>query len=122
MKLLALILAYILSHLVTGPHRFRQFDWYESWIKWFTSRTNWPITELSVIAIIAAPVLLVSIVLFSLFDSVIWNLLVSIVILGYCIGPESLEEDVESGEIKTKLGIRKNAKVAVLIKKMTQYM
>jgi membrane protein required for beta-lactamase induction len=120
MKLLALILAYILSHLVAKPHRFRQFDWYESWSKWFRSRTNWSTAEFSVIVIVATPVLLVSVILLSLFDSVIWNLLVSIVILSYCIGPESLEEDVDSGEIKKKLGIRKNAKVAVLIKRMTQ--
>jgi AmpE protein len=120
MKLLALILAYVLSHLVSKPHRFRQFDWFKSWSKWFVKNTNWSIAEFSVITIIAVPVLLVSVVLLSLFDSVIGNLLVSIVILSYCIGPESLEEDVDSGEIKTKLGIRKNAKAAVLIKKMTQ--
>jgi membrane protein required for beta-lactamase induction len=120
MKLLALILAYVLSHLVSEPHRFRQFDWYESWSKWFMSRTNWSTAEFSVIAIIAVPVLLVNLVLLNMFDSVFWNLLVSIVILSYCIGPESLEEDVDSGEIKTKLGLRKNAKVSVLIKKMTQ--
>ena len=120
MKLLALILAYILSHLVSKPYRFRQFGWYKSWTNWFSRHTNWSSAELSTIVIVAVPVLIISTLLLNLFDSDLGALLVSIVILSYCIGPESLQEDVDSGDIKAKLGVRKNAKVAVLIKKMTK--
>lgn len=120
MKLLALVLAYIISHLIGQPHRFRRFDWYKSWISWFNRNTNWSVSELTVVAIIAVPVILISTILLNVFDSDFWGLLVSIVVLSYCIGPESLEEDVDSGSIRSKLGIRKNANVAVLIKKMTQ--
>jgi AmpE protein len=120
MKLLALILAYIISHSISQPHRFRRFDWYKSWVDWFTSRVQWSVSELTIIAIIAVPVILINFIFVSLVDSELGRLLVSIVILSYCIGPKSLEEDVDSGNIRSKLNVRKNAKVAVLIKKMTQ--
>lgn len=120
MKLLALILAYLVSHLVNKPQRFRQFGWFQIWAKWFASQINWAMHELSVIATIAFPVVLISSILLGLFDSTIGSLLVSILVLSYCIGPESLEEDVASGEIRSRMGARKNAKISLLIKKMTQ--
>jgi len=120
MKLLALILAYIISHLITKPQRFRQFGWFQSWSKWFFSKFNWSVSELSLVVVIAAPVIVISTLLMAIFDSTMGNLLIAIIVLSYCIGPESLEEDVEDGDIRRKVGIRKNAKVSILIKKMTQ--
>lgn len=120
MKLLALILAYLVSHLVNKPQRYRQFGWFHSWEKWLTSKVNWAMHELLVIVIIAIPVFLISVVLLGLTDSSIGSLLVSILVLSYCIGPESLQEDVASGDIRSRMGVRKNAKISLLIKKMTQ--
>lgn len=120
MKLLALILAYLISHLITKPQRFRQFAWFETWSKWFFSVVNWSVSELSVIAVVGIPVVAISSILLGVFDSTMGNLLVAILVLGYCIGPESLEEEVASGDIRSKLGIRKNSKISLLIKKMTQ--
>ncbi len=120
MKLLALILAYLISHLMAKPQRFRQFAWFQSWSKWFSSVANWSVFELSVVAMVGIPVAVISGVLLGVFDSTIGNLLVAILVLSYCIGPKSLEEDVASGDIRSKVGIRKNAKISLLIKKMTQ--
>lgn len=120
MKLLALILAYLISHLVNKPQKFRQFEWFKSWSEWLTKQTSWSMSELSVIVIVGLPVTVIGLLLLNIFDSSIGNLLVSIFVLSYCIGPDSLEEDVDSGDIRAKLAVRKNAKIAVLIKKMTQ--
>jgi AmpE protein len=120
MKLLALILAYLFSHLIKKPQRFRQFNWFEAWSKWFRSHLNWSVSELTVIVVIALPVIVIAGILMSLFDSTLGGLLVSILVLSYCIGPESLDEEVASDNIRAKIGLRKNAKVPLLIKTMTQ--
>lgn len=120
MKLLALILAYIVSHLVSKPERFRRFDWFESWSLWIATKMKKSIPELTIVLTIAIPVFLISFVLLSILDSILGSLVISILVLSYCIGPESIKEDVDSGNIRSKLGVRKNANVSILIKKMTQ--
>jgi AmpE protein len=120
MKLLALIFAYMVSHYVSNPQKFRRFEWYESWIRWSSERLKGFNAELLTIIIVALPALLISLLALQFVDSIIGSLLISILILSYCIGPESLEEDVNSGEIRKRLGIRSNATISTLIKKMTQ--
>lgn len=119
MKLLALILAYMISHFITKPGRFRQFKWFKSWSDWFIKGTNLTSHETTVVLIVALPVLIISFLLFNLSYTMQGGLIIAILVLSYCIGPESFEEDVESGDIRNKLGIRKNAKSAVLIRGMT---
>ncbi|MCF6289067.1 MAG: hypothetical protein L3J53_07530 [Proteobacteria bacterium] len=120
MKLLALIIAYLISHLINKPERFRQFNWFKSWSDWFTGKTNFVHNELTVITIIALPVVAIYLILATIFNSVLGGLIMGILVLSYCIGPESIENDVASGDIRNKLGVRKNAKVAMLIKTMTR--
>lgn len=120
MKLLALIFAYTVSHYASNPQRFRQFDWYESWVIWLSKRLKGVTAEFSTIIIVALPVLLISLVVFMLFNSIVGSLLISIFILSYCIGPESLEEDINSGDVGKRLGIRSDATISTLIKKITQ--
>lgn len=120
MKLLALIIAYLISHVIPKPQRFRDFRWYKIWMDWLEKTTKFKQKEMTVILSIAVPVLIISTALNALVFSAVSGLLVSILVLSFCIGPESLEEDVESNEIHKRLGIRKNAKIPILIKKMTQ--
>lgn len=120
MTLLALILAYVVSHMVSKPERFRQFGWFNTWHLWLNTKMEESMPELKAVLIIALPVFLMSFVLLNVFDSTMGILLITILVLSYCIGPKSLEEDVNSGEIKTRLGVRKNAQISFLIKKMTK--
>ncbi len=120
MKLLALIIAYLISHVIPKPQRFRNFQWYKVWMDWLDNTTEIKSKELALIIAIAVPVIIISTILNGIVFSLVGGLLVSVLVLSYCIGPESLEEDVESNEIRAKLGVRKNAKIPVLIKKMTQ--
>ena len=120
MKLLALIFAYAISHVISNPQRFRNFQWFKSWSIWLDNRTNFTTKELTILIIVVVPIIVISIILQTVSGSVVGMLLVSILVLSYCIGPKSLDEDVESGKIHKKLGLRKNAKISVLIKKMTQ--
>lgn len=120
MKLLALIFAYLISHVIAKPQRLRNFEWFKSWSIWLDKHFRISNKEVAVITMVAVPVFVISFILLALFNSILGLLLVSILVLSYCIGPQSLEEEVESGKIRQKLGIRKNAIISVLIKKMTQ--
>ncbi|MBL4660260.1 MAG: hypothetical protein JKY19_07885 [Alcanivoracaceae bacterium] len=120
MKLLALIFAYAISHFITKPQRFRLFGWFKSWSVWLSKKLHFMQNEFIIIIIIALPVMVISVFLMNIFTSVLGGLLVAIMVLSYCIGPESLEEDFESGELRKRIGVRANAKIPVLIKKITQ--
>jgi len=120
MKLLALILAYLVSHQLKQPQRFRSFTWFKKWSQWFEKQAQLSNKELLLLLIIAIPVALISFILMNIFDSSLGMLVVSILVLSYCIGPESLEEEVESQKVRSKLTVKKEDSVAVLIKKMTQ--
>ena len=120
MKLLALILAYLISHTIQKPDKLRDFTWFKSWAKWFEKSSGIKSPELNVILTVAIPVTVIYFILSLLFGSVLGVLLVSVLILFYVIGPHSLEEDAESGEIHKRLGLRKNTKVSTLIKTMTE--
>ena len=120
MKLLALIFAYAISHFVAKPHRFRLFSWFRSWYQWLLKSSVFKSKELNLIIIIAVPVAVIASILLNLYSSIYGGLLIAIVVLSFCIGPESLEEDVESGELRKRIGIADDAGIATLIKKMTQ--
>jgi membrane protein required for beta-lactamase induction len=120
MKLLALILAFAISHFIPKPQKFRNFHWLKSWSDWYQSKSTLKQQDLNLLVIIALPVVLISVILFSIISSLVGQLLVSILVLVYCIGPESLDEDVESNQIRSKLNIGKNASIATLIKKMVR--
>jgi len=120
MKLLALILAFAISHLIPKPSRFRKFQWLDAWLNWFQGKSTLKQQDLNLLVIIALPVIIISIILFSIFSSLTGQLLISILVLVFCIGPESLDEDVDSNQIRTKLKVRKNASMSTLIKKMVR--
>lgn len=120
MKLLALILAFAISHFIPKPQNFRSFQWLKLWSDWFQDKSTLKQQDLNLLVIIALPVVIISIILFGIISSLVGQLLVSIVVLVYCIGPESLDEDVDSDQIRTKLKIRKNASISTVIKKMVR--
>ncbi len=120
MKLLALIIAFAISHFVNEPEKYRKFSWFNLWSNWLVKCLNTITSELLVVLIVAIPVSFISVILYGLIDSQLGLLLVGIVILSYCIGPKSFEEDVDSGDVRKRLGVRSNAKAVTLIKKMTQ--
>ena len=120
MKLLALIIAFAISHFIPEPQKYRSFQWLKIWSDWFQEKSTLKQQDLNLVVIIALPVVLFSIVLFGIISSLLGHLLVSIVVLMYCIGPESLDEDVDSDQIRKKLKVRKNASISSLIKKMVR--
>ena len=120
MKLLALIIAYLISHVIPKPQRFRNFSWYKSWMAWFDSKVGIKNKEITILVTIAIPVIIFCMAINGLVYSQVGSLIVAVLVLSYCIGPESLEEDVESSEMHTKLGIPKNAGIPLLIKRLTQ--
>jgi AmpE protein len=120
MKLLALIIAFAISHFVKNPEKFRQFDWFKIWAGWFKQKVKLPIQELTVIIVVGLPVLVISLLAMGLFNSVVGELLLAVLVLSYSIGPKSLDEEVANNRIRKNHGIRKNAQAAVVIKKMTK--
>ncbi|MFK8010632.1 MAG: hypothetical protein AB8B80_01235 [Marinicellaceae bacterium] len=120
MKLLALIIAYLVSHVISKPVRFRNFKWYEYWKIWFLDKSYFKHQELNLLITIFIPIVIICLLIDVMTSSMVGSLLASILVLAYCIGPESLEEDVESGDIRSQLSINKEAEVSTLIKKMTE--
>jgi len=120
MKLLALIVAFAISHFVQNPEKFRQFDWFRLWVDWFKQKIQLPMAELTVIIVIGVPVLVVAILALNLFNSTIGELLLAVLVLSYSIGPKSLDAEVNAGMLRVNQGISEDAKVAVIIKKMTK--
>lgn len=120
MKLLALIIAFAISHFVQNPEKFRQFDWFTRWVDWFKQKVNLPNSELNVVTIIGVPVLVISLLATGLFTSAVGELFLAVVVLSYSIGPKSLDEEVVNNTLRENHGIRKNAQAAVVIKKMTK--
>ncbi len=120
MKLLALIIAFAISHFVKNPEKLRQFDWFTIWVDWFKQKVKLPTKELIVIIVVGLPVLVISLLAMGLFNSVIGELLLAVLVLIYSVGPKSLDEEVSNNAIRSNHGIRKNAKAAVVIKKMTK--
>ncbi len=120
MKLLALIIAFAISHFVQNPEKFRHYDWFSSWSNWFKQNIKLPMIELTVIAIVGIPVVIITILAVGVFNSVIAELILAVLVLSYSIGPKSLDEEVKNDVIKANHGIRKSAKAEVVIKKMTK--
>jgi len=120
MKLLALIIAYLVCHTIKKPDRFRNFHWYQIWMNWLKQTIHFNNKEITLILTIGVPVLIISLIINGLVYSAMAGLFISVLVLCYCIGPKSIEEDVESKEVHKRLGLRKNVKIPVLIKTLTQ--
>ncbi len=97
MKLLVLLFAFTVSRYVPGLVRLRCFVWYRWWVKksqqWFPVRY----AEWLVLLIVGVPVIVIS----TLLSWLVWHnhvleLLVSTLVVAYCLGPDSVMAEVES--------------------------
>ncbi len=103
MKLLVLLTAFLLSHYLPGISRLRSFGWYRWWaqkvIQWVPVRSG----ELLVLLIVGLPTLLISVLLNVLVgDNHLLQLLVSTLVVAWCLGPDSVRAEVTALQDKAR--------------------
>ena len=103
MKLLVLLTAFLLSHYLPGISRLRPFGWYRWWaqkvIQWVPVRSG----ELLVLLIVGLPTLLISVLLNMLVgDNHLLQLLVSTLVVAWCLGPDSVRAEVRALQDKAR--------------------
>jgi len=112
MKLIALLVTFALCHYVPKPATYRPFDWLFKWAGLVLEKFKIQSAEIKLIVIVAVPILVLY-VFFNLFDidryDVFLNLIITVVVLFYCIGPESIGDAMSDGTLKKQLDLRANA-------------
>ena len=103
MKLLVLLTAFLFSHYLPGISRLRSFGWYRWWaqkvIQWVPVRSG----ELLVLLIVGLPTLLISVLLNMLVgDNHLLQLLVSTLVVAWCLGPDSVRAEVRALQDKAR--------------------
>ncbi len=120
MKLLAIILAFGLFHYMEKPLALRSFNWlddFKLWLKqWFENQY----TLIAVVVIL--PVMVLYILLNNVFnfaDNSIGYLLLHVVVLYYCLGPQTMAEMIKQDKTKQQLNISDGVTAEELVNKMT---
>jgi AmpE protein len=98
MKLLALLIAFVVSHMVSKPERFRRFDWLYQFKNWVIKSKIFESPDLNMLLLLIIPILTLQIIIQIFFSSSLGLFIVSILVLAYCIGPEDLEEQFNNGK------------------------
>ncbi|GEM_PF-917128 len=97
MKLLVLLTAFVLSHYVPGIGRLRLFGWYRWWVNTMIQLAPGMPGEWLVLLIVGLPTVVISAFLGWLTgDNHLLQMLVSTVVLVWCLGPESVEQEVKA--------------------------
>ena len=122
MKLLAIIIAFLLNHFWPNAHTVRPFSWLLQWADWVKQKLPDLQAEVLLIIIVGVPVAAFVLIL-TLFgwdqpDEFIYFIL-SVVVLGYTIGPENLETAVEKGQLHQQLHLSEDASEKTVITAMT---
>ncbi|MCF6301080.1 MAG: hypothetical protein L3J52_08185 [Proteobacteria bacterium] len=122
MKLIALLITFAFCHYVPKPATYRPFEWLFKWAGLVSQKLKIQSAEIRLIVVIAVPILALFI-LFSLFDvdkyDVFLNLIITVVVLFYCIGPESIGDAMSDGTLKKQLDLRANASDKKIIDAIT---
>ena len=98
MALISIILSLMLDHNFRHWHHFRDISWFERYSSTLSRFIKTDNGWLKLIAVLAAPVLVLVVLQFALFD-ILWDipfLLLSFPVLFYCLGPDCLISDIEA--------------------------
>ena len=120
MKLLAIIIAFALYHYLEKPNGLKSYGWIKSlqgevsgWTE--SERLQWAY-------MMVIPNLLMWIVfagIFDLYHAGVGTLLVSVGVLYYCLGPDTIAADLASQSHKQRLGVADDAAPSALVTAMT---
>jgi len=103
MKLLVLLTAFLLSHYLPGITRLRRFGWYRWWAQKVIQIVPLRSGEWLVLLIVGLPTLLISWLLYLLVgDNHLLELLVSTLVVAWCLGPDSVREEVRTLQAKAR--------------------
>jgi membrane protein required for beta-lactamase induction len=98
MTLIAIFFSLVLERAVESLRSYRRFEWFDNWTaktrSWCKARSlGGPLT---VLAVISPPVVIVGLVNFALYDVFggLFSLILNVVILVLCLGPQDLDEQV----------------------------
>lgn len=94
MKLLALLFAFVISHYISSPEKFRNFNWLQQLRIWVVKQKFFESSDVNMLLILFIPIVIIQLLAQTIFDSNFGIFLVSVLILIYCIGPQSLEEQL----------------------------
>jgi AmpE protein len=92
MKLLALLIAFAISHFISKPERFRNFNWLSKLNQWVIKNKFFESKDINMLVVLFIPIFIIHVFSQWFFDSSLGSFIISIVVLIYCIGPKSLEE------------------------------
>ena len=122
MKLLAIIIAFLLSHFWPNAHTVRPFSWLFKWSQWLQKQLPDLKAEMLLVVVVGLPVsaffLVLGIFGWDHSDQFIY-FIVSVLILSYTIGPENLETAVESGQLHRQLHLPEDVSEKGVIVAMT---
>lgn len=120
MKLLAIIIAFALYHYIDKPNGLKSFGWIKALHR---EVSGWTESErLQWAWLILLPNLLLWILLVGIFDlyhAGVGMLLVSVGVLYYCLGPDTIEADLANQNIKKRLGLSDDASSSTLVTALT---
>ena len=98
MTLIAIFFSLVLERAIESLREYRRFEWFDAWTEktrnWCEARSlGGPLT---VLAVISPPVVLVGLVNLALYDVLggLFSLVLNVVILVLCLGPQDLDEQV----------------------------
>ncbi len=120
MKLLAIILAFGLYHYMDKPAAMRSFDWLlklNDWIKQFIQDNQGVLAFTILLPLLFLWVLIAHIFAFA--DDSIIGMLVQVLILYYCLGPETIVGMIASKKTHQELGLPADAKPQDIVNKLT---
>jgi len=120
MTLLAIILAFALYHYLDKPAGLKSLAWCKQLHQEVASQT--PDERVRWALVILIPNVLVWFVfdvLFELHPAGVGMLLISVVVLFYCLGPDTIAEDLASQSIKPRLGLADDAAANEVVTAMT---
>jgi AmpE protein len=120
MELLAIIIAFGLYHFVEKPTAMRSFNWLEKlrlYISQWLPEDNGNFILTVILPLFLLYVILVKVFAFS--DDSLPAFLVDVLLVYYCLGPDTIDKMVNQHNTKNKLDLPANATAEQLINKLT---
>ena len=121
MKLLALLIAFAISHFISKPEKFRNFSWLHKLKQWVVQKKLVESADINMLLVLFIPIAIVQLFIQLVFDSTLGYFIASIMVLIYCIGPENLEESFQVNEISEEVEESKNPEITSQMTRLSLY-
>ncbi len=116
MKLLALLIAFAISHFISNPERFRNFAWLHQLKYWVNKNKFFESEDVNMLIILFVPILIIHLLMEVFFDSSLGYFIGSTLILIYCIGPKNIVEQFQVDDLSEENDLPKKSDKDIVYK------